>query len=333
MNSAILNSDMQAAGSMAIEGVEKGFFADGQVLPIIYQATTSGVDAADWYARNVASVDQDLLAYGAVLFRGFPVAGEEQFERFAKASISELAAYTEGATPRKELKKGVYTSTEFPADQEIALHNELSYVPRPPRRLAFCCLVAPKTGGQTQIADVRNVHRRLDPALVAEFEARGGWMLRRNYGNHFGPTVFKAFGTEDMDEIRLYCERAGIRIEVHSEGVVTTQQVRPAVHPHPTTGEPIWFNHVAFWHPSSLCPSVREVLDQICSRAQYPYCTYYGDGSEIPEATVAALRAAYTAEEIAFDWQAGDILLVDNWRVAHGRKPFTGDRRIIVSMG
>ncbi len=333
MNTITLNNAAHVAEHTATECVEKTLFPDGRVLPVVYRASADGIDVADWYGHNRARIDSDLLEYGAILFRGFAVACEDDFEKFAKASLSELATYTEGATPRKELKKGVYTSTEFPADQEIALHNELSYVPRPPRKLAFCCLVSPKTGGQTQIADVRNVYRRLDPELIAEFQKRGGWMLRRNYGDQFGPTIYKAFGTDNLDEIRLYCERTGIRIEVRSENSITTEQVRPTAHPHPITGEPIWFNHVAFWHPSSLCPSVRAVLDQIYSREEYPYCTYYGDGSDIPEDTVAALRAAYAAEEIAFDWQKGDILFVDNWRVAHGRKPFTGDRRIIVSMG
>jgi hypothetical protein len=32
------------------------------------------------------------------------------------------------------------------------------------------------------------------------------------------------------------------------------------------------------------------------------------------------------------DWQIGDVLLIDNVAVAHGRRPFTGDRRILVAM-
>lgn len=332
MSTIISNDNVHLVESGGSMEVGKEFFPHGP-LPVVYRPSAPGIDVADWYDANRADIDNDLIRYGAILFRGFAVSDEDHFERFAKASLSELATYTEGATPRKELKKGVYTSTEFPADQEIALHNELSYVPRPPRRLAFCCLIPSKTGGQTQIADVRNVYRRLDPQVIAEFERRGGWMLRRNYGDQFGPTIYKAFGTENLDDIRLYCERAGIRIEVHSDGRITTEQTRPTVHSHPITDEPIWFNHVAFWHPSSLCPSIREVLDQIYTRKEYPYCTYYGDGGDIPDDIVMELRSAYLAEEVKFDWQTGDILLVDNWRVAHGRKPYTGDRRIIVSMG
>ncbi len=333
MSSLKGKSGEQVIAAASDNDVQRRFFEADRTLPLVYRSVDCGLDVAQWYAGNAASVEKDLLEYGCVLFRGFHVRGQEDFEGFARAAITDLATYTEGATPRKELKKGIYTSTEFPADQEIGLHNELSYVPRPPRRVAFCCLVAPESGGQTQLADVRNVYRRVDPALVAEFEARGGWMLRRNYGNHFGPTVAKAFGTDDMDEVRHYCLRAGIRIEVHSDDQVTTEQVRETVHLHPVSGEQVWFNHVAFWHPSSLCPSIRAVLDDLYSRKEYPYCTYYGDGTEIPDEHVATLREAYLAEEVRFDWEEGDILLIDNWRVAHGRKPFTGDRKIIVAMG
>jgi len=32
------------------------------------------------------------------------------------------------------------------------------------------------------------------------------------------------------------------------------------------------------------------------------------------------------------DWRTGDVLLVDNVLLAHGRRPFTGDRRVLVAM-
>jgi hypothetical protein len=32
------------------------------------------------------------------------------------------------------------------------------------------------------------------------------------------------------------------------------------------------------------------------------------------------------------DWVAGDVLLIDNVLVAHGRRPFEGSRRVLVAM-
>jgi alpha-ketoglutarate-dependent taurine dioxygenase len=39
-------------------------------------------------------------------------------------------------------------------------------------------------------------------------------------------------------------------------------------------------------------------------------------------------------EEITFDvpWQTGDIALVDNFLVMHGRRPFQGKRRVLASL-
>ncbi|CAM5231048.1 hypothetical protein SANTM175S_04757 [Streptomyces antimycoticus] len=32
------------------------------------------------------------------------------------------------------------------------------------------------------------------------------------------------------------------------------------------------------------------------------------------------------------DWHTGDLLLIDNMLVAHGRRPYTGTRRVLVAM-
>ena len=68
------------------------------------------------------------------------------------------------------------------------------------------------------------------------------------------------------------------------------------------------------------------------SERQLPYQTYYGDGSDIEDSIVEMLRAAYRKEMVSFRWQQGDILMLDNMLVAHGRNPFTGPRKIVVGM-
>jgi len=118
-----------------------------------------------------------------------------------------------------------------------------------------------------------------------------------------------------------------------SDDHLRTRQVRPAITRHPITGETVWFNHMAFWHVSSLEKDLRELLVSGNSEEGIPYNTYYGDGSRIDDDVVEEVRKAYDAETVKFPWQKGDLLLLDNMLVAHARSPFSGPRKIVVSMG
>ena len=55
-------------------------------------------------------------------------------------------------------------------------------------------------------------------------------------------------------------------------------------------------------------------------------------GSPIDPADLDQIREAYRCERVAFPWQQGDVLLLDNMAVAHARTPYRGERRIRVGM-
>jgi hypothetical protein len=54
--------------------------------------------------------------------------------------------------------------------------------------------------------------------------------------------------------------------------------------------------------------------------------------SSAAAATVEQIYEAYRQEQVAFDWQTGDILMLDNMLCAHGREPFVAPREIAVAM-
>jgi hypothetical protein len=58
----------------------------------------------------------------------------------------------------------------------------------------------------------------------------------------------------------------------------------------------------------------------------------FGDGT--PMDAAAAMTAAELADELAFDlrWQRGDVALVDNYVVMHGRRTFGGTRKVLASL-
>jgi acyl carrier protein len=112
-----------------------------------------------------------------------------------------------------------------------------------------------------------------------------------------------------------------------------TVQIRPAALPHPRTGERLWFNHALALHASSLDPALRQTLLRQRGEAGLPHNTYFGNGDPIPDEVIAHVRETHERQQILFDWQAGDVLLLDNLRMAHGREPYSGPRAVYAAMG
>ncbi len=301
-------------------------------LPLCVEPALPDIDAAAWIANHGETLGPLLLRHGAILFRGFGIADEVAFGRAVAATGVKLMNYVEKATPREDLGRGIYTSTHFPKEYPIALHNELSYVAAWPGRIFFGCVTPAETGGETPLADARRVLARIDPAVAKEFRRRG-WQLVRTFGAGLGPSWHYSYGVDSVAALEAYLSAAGIGWQWLPNGWLRTRQVRPAIHRHPTSGEELWFNHIAFWHCSSLEPAVRRQFEEEFGPQLYVYSTYYGDGGVIPDDVAAHLRDAYEAETMKFPWQRGDFLMIENNLVAHGRSSFSGERRVLAAMG
>ncbi|MFJ4712053.1 TauD/TfdA family dioxygenase [Streptomyces sp. NPDC088785] len=302
-------------------------------LPHIVEGAPGAPPLADFAAHHRDDLRDRLTRHGAVLLRGF-TAGPDLLagvDRTVRAFAGAPLEYAEQSSPRTALQGNIYTSTDYPPDEEIFLHNENSYQASWPGVLFFTCVEPPLTRGATPLADTRRILAALDPAVRAEFEARG-WMVVRNYRPRFGVDWRVSFGTDDRAAVARLCESRDLRWSWQDGDVLRTEGVRGAVHRHPVTGESVWFNHITFFHNSTLPPDVREGLLELFGPDGLPTNSYYGDGGTIPDDVVAHLRACYRAASRRFDWRRGDVLMVDNMLSAHGREPFTGPRRIAVAM-
>ncbi|MFI2612902.1 TauD/TfdA family dioxygenase [Kitasatospora sp. NPDC018619] len=303
-------------------------------VPLFDRAERAAADASvqDFVAANRTELRRTLRTRGAVLLRGFEVGGADGFDGAVQALTGRPPlTYAERSSPRSVIKGQVYTSTDYPADEEIFLHNENSYQAVWPRTLGFYCLQPPTTLGATPLADVRRVHEAIDPAVREEF-ARRRWMVVRNLHPDFGTPWQQIFNTEDREAVTAYCARSGIRTEWQPGGGLRTVAVRDAVHTHPETGATVWFNHATFFNVGTLGPDVREGLLELFGEEGLPTHTYYGDGGRIPQDVMDHLRACYRAATVRFDWEREDVLFIDNMLTAHAREPFTGPRRIAVAM-
>jgi alpha-ketoglutarate-dependent taurine dioxygenase len=275
-----------------------------------------------------------LLVWGALLVRGAPVLAPADFARFVREfSGKSLIDYVGGASPRVKLGEGVYTSTEYPQNYTLSLHNELSYTYRWPDHLFFCCVKASGEGGETSLGDSRAILKGIDEKVVREFKSRGIKYVRNLHGGRgSGYSWQEAFETDDKSVIEAHCRAGGIRFNWKDDGGLTLIEVRPATALHPTTGEEVWFNQADGFHPSGIDAETYELLISTMKEEEFRLNSYYGDGAPLDLSALNHAREVIRREVVLVPWRAGDILILDNLLTAHGRLPFTGERKILLAM-
>jgi len=298
---------------------------------ILLNVDTTGRKLLDWAEENKGRIEELLQTRGVLLIRGLKFPSSKQFGQLLAVLFGEeLMGYGYRSTPRTELRDNVYTATEYHPSEVIPQHNESSYANKWAMRAGFLCMLPSESGGATPLADSRAVYRKIPEAIRRKFEEKQVLYVR-NYGDIDLPWT-EVFQTEDRAVVERYCEENHLRFQWKGDRGLRTEQVNPAVADHPVTGERVWFNQAHLFHVSSLRPDVRESLLAVCGEDDLPRHAYYGDGSRLEDDALQAIRDVYTSETFEFEWRKNDLMLLDNMLFTHGRRPFTGDRKILVGM-
>jgi alpha-ketoglutarate-dependent taurine dioxygenase len=304
----------------------------GHGLPAVIEPDVQPCAALDWFRHNKVAIERTLSERGGVLFRSFNLEPNENYLiSILKALSYDPIRYELQSTPRSHVSGNVYTSTEYPCEQTIPLHNELSYSSRWPAKIFFFCVKPADHGGETPIANSVDVFQGI-PAEIRKTFLEKGVMYVRNYHHRIDIPWQKAFGASTKTGVAEYCREHNISFEWIREDQLRTWQVLPAVRSHPKLTSYVWFNQAHLFHWSSLPAQTQAVLRGSFDEADMPRNCYYGDGNPIPVPDLDAVRASYAKASQSFHWHEGDLLLLDNMLVAHGRQPFQGSRRILVAM-
>lgn len=314
------------------EYVNASFFNDNTTLPLIITPKQGNLTLAGFFSSNQDLIERSLLKYGGVLFRGFRLDGIEDFGSIVRISYGNLIDYNDRATHRTHVKNKVYTVTDYPPGLEIILHNESSFAAKFPMRIFFYCIKTAEKGGETPIADVRRVYEQIDPSIRKPFEEKGVLYVRNLAGGPFGFTWQEVYQTQDKSEMERFCKESETDFEWIDDNKVRTKQLRPAVAKHPVTGELLWLNHATVLNVFAIEQKLQQMLLKFFKGKDLPNNTYLGDGSSIDREIIEKLKEAYDTHTTTFPWQVGDVLMLDNMLVAHGRKPFSGKREIVVAM-
>lgn len=311
--------------------IKRSCLPSGGMLPLVIEPADSNINLISWVQHNKAIVEADLGKHGAILFRNFHINSADKFEQFIEAVSGELLKYSERTSPRSQVSGNIYTSTDYPPDKRIFPHNEQSYNITFLLKIFFCCITAAQEGGETPIADCRKIYKKIDPRIRERFREKK-YAYVRNFNSSYGLSWQTAFQTDEKPAVEEYCRKNDIEFEWKPNNGLRTRQIRETCGIHPRTGAPVWFNHLTFFHISTLDADIQELLLSQFDEADLPNNTYYGDGTRIEPEVMEELRAAYLSEKVVFPWQEGDVLMVDNMLTSHAREPFVGPRKVVVGM-
>ena len=296
---------------------------------------------ADWFRSNKEMFDRLAAVHGALLFRDFPTRDTADFARAFDHYPTNDLTYVGGSVKRAQIAGRVMETTSAPKHWPFQLHQEMAYLPRFPRMIAFFCNEPPRAGGETLVADFRLLEERLPRRFWDEVKERGVRYLR-NFRAPVGmdprraamhTSWVNAFGTEDPAAAEEAARSVGLEPTWESDGSLSAAFTASGFAQHSLTGETLWFNHIASQTANLRNMGVEgwALFNRYYGAGEIrPYLTTYADGGEIDPADVEDLQLTIEAISQSLRWEQGDIMLVDNVLTAHGRSPYDGARDVQV---
>jgi len=294
---------------------------------------TGGIEDISQTIRSKREwIEEQLMEHSALLFRGFPLRSASDFSSFVEAFGWEEEPYV-GFAFRTKVEDRVYTANEGPLHEELGFHHEMSLIKACPSKLFFFCETAPPEGGETAIVLSQRITQRMEnrmPEFVSRLEDvglvftvttptqnRSSSFIAKNWQTFFetnDPSEAKKRASDLMNCATFECFEDG-----SGKFVLGPLETIRAFQGH--EGRRVWLHGIA--GPPQRNPSVS---------ASVSASVYLGDGSEIPGEAADAYGAILEEECVNLRWEEGDVLLVDNRAVQHGRRASKPPRRILVSM-
>jgi alpha-ketoglutarate-dependent taurine dioxygenase len=316
--------------------------------------------------------------HGAVLFRGFDLESDADFERAVLSirgmrGIASVFMSEEGRTLVPGTRFVLHTNSIYTTGGSFDLgffHSENYFVPDVPRFIFFFCRHPSPLGGETGVVNTAKVFQSL-PARVRTRLRSQAYLA----GSYPFEEVRARYGLSEAGLQQRARER-GLTIESHA-GKRFLTLYKPSVLIHPETGEaalainyynallghgfraaiqgafqsdyagPRWSLHRLLWQRPALThliPSMamvraprvamRNFLGAVGRRAKAKLglepqagpalapgveaAFEPGDGARVAQ----AIRASFSS----FRWRSGDMLMIDNLKMAHAGMPGMGPR-------
>lgn len=275
-------------------------------------------------SRLARRMNEMFADVGLVWLRNTGLTQLQDMRRFAKLVVANEMRYEGGANPRDDLAPNVY-EVGAPLTAWLHYHHEMAYLSHSTRMLAFLGSKALAGRGATYVSDNVQV---TDAILATEFGQKLrelGVCYHRNltdreyYRDREPVGVYnhwqKSMLTDDPDEAVRKAESRGLQVEWGPNRMLMTRYCVSAFEYFPGLDRNLLYSSVAddgMWFDS--WPNVMHLPYD-----ERPLALTFGDGTEMSDDEKRQFVAAYDRFGMAVDWRVGDIVIVCNYRFAHGR--------------
>lgn len=284
-----------------------------------------------------------LRQHGGVLLRGWPVDSAARFETLADCFLAEQASYIGGVSRRSRIHNNVYNTTEAPSDVVIEQHLEATHTPRPPELILFNCQIAPGTRGETPLASFIELYERLPKSVTEPLETESVVYTRELIDRD--SALYRALpsgvkqslalswqevsGCNELGQARHALETEGYDVTSRGSRRLRTRCTQPVIETHPHTGRKGWYlsdqiTRVLPWYTRWPRRALRSVMGMEFGLAS---------GRSLPASVTELVHTTLQQVRFSFAWQPGDVLVLDNHQMSHGRNPFSGERLILTAFG
>ena len=281
--------------------------------------------------RSKTAVSDLINLYGFVVFRGYDVTSDQEFHDFIECFGLPNFTYAESFSNavRRNRTTRVFTANEAPPEIEIFLHHEMAQTLVFPGQLFFFCEQAPTDGGATPIG-------RSDLTLAALEKARPDFVAKlRNLGVRYrnampdSADLASGQGRSWRDTLNVtdwkQAEQRLIDLRYNfrwlDDGGISVQTPPLLAVDEFGRGKDVFFNQIVA-AAAGWTNDENDEEPRLC----------FGDYSRIEQDDLDAAITACYEHTVDLEWQTGDIALLDNLKVMHGRRPFSGSRSILASL-
>lgn len=310
------------------------------------------MDLAEWAQSHQVQLAHAIKEYGAIVFSGFNLSTKEDFGK-AFTAITGMVPDRYPGEIRKELGSNIYKSAKVANGHAIPLHQEFSYADRKrmPKYISFFCIQPPKEGtGQTTVGNVATITKKIQNLMpdlwalmttqtltyTSRYLPSNSWLTRWiRWLNPSFATIQQQFRTENPKQVEDKCEKDGLKWDWDGRWAIVTRKAIPAILQ--ANSNTLFCNQMHLFKLSpKLCGGwINYIFARILL---FPISRFmqadvkFDNGRAISLKECNQLLTILEENQKGRDWKKGDLMILDNGTTMHGKKPHTGERKIIVAM-